>query len=81
VVPDEFSYIYNDGFLAMMMLLVNDSRFPIFENYFISRLLGAQDGLTDQERDIFLANWMRVLQTVTRSQGNTNAGVAGRSKL
>ena len=80
VVPDEFSYIYNDGFLAMMMLLVNDSRFPIFENYFISRLLGAQDGLTDQERDIFLANWMRVLQTVARSQGSANLGMAARGK-
>src|SRR5208337_3276831 len=64
VVPDEFNYIFNDGFLALAMLLVNDSRFPIFENYFVSRLLSAQDGLSDQERDIFLGNWMRVMQTV-----------------
>jgi hypothetical protein len=80
VVPDEFSYIYNDGFMAMMMLLVNDSRFPIFENYFVSRLLGAQDGLSDQERDIFLGNWMRIVQTVTRSQGSANLGTAARGK-
>ena len=80
VVPDEFSYIFNEGFLSLMMLLVNDSRFPIFENYFTSRLLSAQDGLTDQARDIFLGNWMRVLQTVQRAQGMTNLATAGRAK-
>jgi hypothetical protein len=80
-VPDEFSYIFNEGFLSMMMLLVNDSRFPIFESFFTSRLLGAQDGLSDQERDIFLGNWMRAVQTVQRAQGMTNAAIAGRSKL
>lgn len=79
-VPDEFQYIFNWGFLCFMSLLVNDSRFPIFENYFIARLLGAQDGLTDQERNIFVANWMALAQTLSRSQGAVQAGVAGRGK-
>jgi len=79
-VPDEFGYIFNWGFLCFMSLLVNDSRFPIFENYFIARLLGAQDGLTDQERNIFVANWMALAQTLSRSQGAVQAGVAGRGK-
>lgn len=80
VVPDEFSYIYNWGFLCVMSLLINDSRFPVFENYFIARLLGAQDGLSDQERNIFLANWMGFSQTLQRNQGAVNSGVAGRGK-
>ena len=79
VVPDRFSYIYNQGFLAMMSLLVNDARFPIFEQYFLARLLGAQDGLTDQERDIFLGNWMQVMQTVARSQ-TAVAAAGGRTR-
>lgn len=79
-VPDEFNYIFNQGFLCIMSLIVNDSRFPIFENYFISRLLGAQDGLTDQERNIFVGNWAAFVQTMARSQGAVNAGIAGRSK-
>lgn len=79
-VPDEFSYIFNEGFLCRMCLLVNDSRFPVFENYFVAHLLGAQDGLTDQERNIFLANWANVSQTLQRAMGAVNAGVAGRGK-
>jgi hypothetical protein len=77
VVPDRFSYVYHHGFLAMMSLLVNDSRFPIFEQYFLARLLGAQDGLTDQERDIFIGNWMHVSQTMARSQASVTGVVAG----
>ena len=80
VVPDEFSYIFNWGFLCLMSLLTNDSRFPIFENYFIARLLGAQDGLSDQEKNIFVANWMALVQTTGRAQGAINSGVAGRGK-
>lgn len=80
VVPDEFSYIFNWGFLTLMSLLINDSRFPIFENYFISRLLAAQDGLTDQERNIFVGNWMALSQTLNRSQGAVNSGIAARGK-
>lgn len=80
VVSDEFGYIYNYGFLCLLMLLNNDSRFPIFEQYFVSRLLGAQDGLTDQERNIFLGMWLKNAQTVTRDQAAVNMGVAGRGK-
>lgn len=79
-VPDEFEYIFNQGFLSLMMLLINDSRFPIFENYFIARLLGSQDGLDIQQTNIFVGNWMALVQTLSRSQGQVNAGVAGRGK-
>jgi hypothetical protein len=80
VVPDEFSYIFNEGFLCRMSLLINDSRFPIFESYFISHLLSAQDGLTDVERNIFLANWTAAQQTLQRAQNATATGGAGRAK-
>lgn len=79
-VPDEFVHIFDYGFLCLMSLLVNDSRFPIFENYFIARLLGTQDGLSDQARDIFIGNWMARTQTLVRSQGAVQSGVAGRGK-
>ena len=75
-VPDEFQYIFQWGFLAFTSLLINDSRFPIFNQYFLSRLLGAQDGLTDQERDIFIGNWMAKMGTEGRAQQLTNSGVA-----
>ena len=79
-VPDRFAYIYDWGYLTILSLLVNDSRFPIYEQYFIARLLGAQDGLTDQERSIFLGNWQGLMTTLARTQANANAGNAGRAK-
>lgn len=79
-VPDQFNYIFNYGFLCLVSLLVNDSRFPIFESYFISRLLGAQDGLSDQARNIFLGNWAMAAATMKRSDGAVGSGLAGRAR-
>jgi hypothetical protein len=79
-VPDEFGFCFLNGYLAYMSLLVNDSRFPIFDKWFVSALLGLQDGMSEQEKNIFLGNWMADLSTVARSQGRVNAGVAGRSQ-
>lgn len=79
-ISDEFLYIFNEGFLALMMLLVNDARFPIFEGYFTAHLLGAQGGLTEQQRDIFMQSWMRKVNSLAASQGMTNYGLAGRTK-
>jgi hypothetical protein len=79
-VPDEFMYVYNQLFLCFNSLLVNDSRFPIFEKWGIAALLGAQDGLSEQEKNILFGQWMADISTVTRAQGKVNAGVAGRGQ-
>jgi hypothetical protein len=79
-VSDQFGFVYNLGFLTLLSLLVNDSRFPIFERWFIGRLLGVQDGITDQERDIFLGNWANLSKTMTRAQGAVATGNAGRGQ-
>jgi hypothetical protein len=76
-VPDYFNYIFNFGYLAVMCLLVNDARFPIFEKYFIGRLLGAQSGLSEQERNIFLANWAVAMVTMKKSDMAAGYGIAG----
>lgn len=76
-VPDYFNYIFNYGFLSAISLLVNDARFPIFEKYFIGRLLGAQSGLSEQERNIFLANWATSMTTMKKSDLMAGAGISG----
>lgn len=78
VVPDNFAHVYNLGFLAFLSLLVNDSRFPVFERWFLSRILSLQDGLDDQARDLFLANWTNQTRTLMRAQSSTQQGTAGR---
>lgn len=80
VIPDECSYIYEKGFLALAGLLVNDSRFPIWERDFVAALLGAQDGLDDQARAIFLGEWLSVTRTAARSQGSVQDGIKGREQ-
>jgi hypothetical protein len=79
-VPDEFGYIFNKGFLAEVMFLVNDARWPIVANEFASALLGAQDGLSEQAKAIFLGDWMAAMATITRATGAAQSGVAARQK-
>lgn len=79
-VPDEFSMCFNLGFLSFMSLLVNDSRFPIFDQMFLSRVLSLQDGLNDQQRDIFVGNWIARNNTLARSSGSVQQAVAVRTR-
>jgi hypothetical protein len=67
-VPDEFAYIFNTLFLGWMAWLVNDARAPIWINDGMASLLNAQAGLTAQERDIFVADYLNTLSTVTRAR-------------
>jgi hypothetical protein len=80
VIPDECGYIYNTGFLSLAALLVNDARFGIWERQFVGDLLGAQDGLDEQAKAIFLGQWLNDMRSATRSQGAVQAGVAGRGQ-
>jgi len=79
-VADEYGYIFNMGLLAFAGLLVNDARFTIWERDFVSNLLGAQDGLDEQAKAIFIGDWMNVTRTFQRSQAAGQAGAQGRSQ-
>lgn len=79
-IPDEFSYIYNWGFLAMMWLFSDDPRFQIANQKFVAHLLGANQGLTETQINIFLNNWESItgqpVANMTRmQQGNAARGV------
>lgn len=70
-VPDEKNYICQWGFLALMSLIGNDARFTEYNAKFITALLSAQGGLSDLERNIFLANWVRVMSQLQGAQLGT----------
>jgi hypothetical protein len=76
-VPDYFNHIYNYGYLAAISRLVNDAAFPIYEKWFVGRLLSAQSGLSEQERNIFLANWTASIMTLKKSDAMAAAGLSG----
>lgn len=67
-VPDEFAYIFYTLYLAWAGQLVNDARFPMWMKEGISMLLGAQGGLDEQSRAIFVGEWMDWFATVERKK-------------
>jgi hypothetical protein len=79
-IPDELSYIYNWGFLALSSVLSNDPRFPIFNQKFLSHLLGAQQGLDEMQRNIFLGNWLEVTKAAISASAKTQQGIAARQQ-
>jgi hypothetical protein len=79
-IPDHLSYIYDWGFLSFVSLLTKDARFPIFGSRFTSHLLGAQEGLTALQRNIFLGNFLEVMTQTGRAQMTTQQGVQARGQ-
>jgi hypothetical protein len=77
-IPDHMGYIYDWGFLSFVSLLTKDARFPIFGQRFTAHLLGAQEGLTALERNIFLGNFLQVMTAQERAQLTTQQGVTAR---
>ncbi len=69
--PDEKNYLARWGFLAMMSLIGADARFNEYNSKFVTALLGQQGGLSEMERNIFLANWTRVLSQLQSNQLGT----------
>lgn len=79
-IPDEYSYIYNWGFLALLLLYDGDPNWAAANQKFIAALLGAQQGLTETERNIFLNNWQAITgqfqqNMITQQQGNQARGM------
>lgn len=79
-IPDEYSHIYNWGFLALMFLYADDSRFTVANQKFVSALLSVAQGLTQSQVNIFLNNWQSVTgapiaMSVMQTQGEQARGV------
>jgi hypothetical protein len=68
--PDYLSYMYNQGFLAKALEYINDSRFAGSMQLFLQQLVAANNGLSDAQKNIFMAD-----QTNTQRQSqNAQAG-------
>ncbi len=79
-IPDHLGYIVDWGFLSFVSMLTKDARFPIFMQKFIAHLLGAQDGISALQRNIFLGQWLDVIAEPQRTQATTQQGVAARQQ-
>lgn len=59
-IPDEYSHLYTWGFEALSLLMADDARFGAVNQKFVSALLSTHQGLTENEKNIFLATWQAV---------------------
>jgi hypothetical protein len=79
-VADEFAHVFFTGMLSWCAMLVNDARFPIWSQQFVSNLLGAQDGLDDQAKIIFMGQWDNFVRTAMRNQASVQEGLGARKR-
>lgn len=67
--PDFMQYIFSYGFLALTYMFTDDSRVGFANAKFTAGLLARADGLTEEERNIFLANWDALTGQAAHQQG------------
>lgn len=70
--PDFMSYIYNQGMRAVTYEYINDPRYVAAFQLFTQQLVAANNGLTDAQKNIFLAdrmNTQRQTQAVAQGRG------------
>ncbi len=75
--PDYMEYIYDWGFLSLMWNFSDDpQRAAWANNQFKAALLARADGLTDEEKNIFLNNWEALTagQMMKKQQGTQARG-------
>jgi len=54
-VPDYLSYLYTQGFKALAYEWFDDERYPFTMQQFLRQVVAANDGLTETEKSLFLA--------------------------
>lgn len=75
--PDYLENVYTLGFLGWMMAFNDAPQSQMYNSQFKAALLARQDGLTQEERDIFLNNWdlLTSRQSMNAQQGTQARGV------
>jgi hypothetical protein len=80
-IPDEYSRLYNWGFLSLIYMFADDPRFVAANQKFIANLLSTAGGLTETEMNIWLNNWQAITGQPITLAGNIQQGRAGRGNL
>ena len=79
-IPDEYSYIYQYGFLGMALAFNKDPRAGVYDSRFVAHLLGCQGGLSEMQKNIFLGKWLSTALEVGTMNQRAQLGVQGRSQ-
>jgi hypothetical protein len=74
-IPDEYSQLFNWGFLSLMWLFADDPRFQLANQKFVSSILGASEGLSQTEVNIFLNQWQAITGAPVMNANKLQQGV------
>lgn len=56
-IPDSYGHVYNWGFLGFVYLFASDPRAAFALQRFVVGLLALSEGLTEQQKNVFLEQW------------------------
>lgn len=79
--PDHYSYIYQNGFAALMMAYSSDPRWQMFNARFVGSLLSAAEGLTEDQKNVFSRTWQNFMIEQTSIPTRSQAGIAGMAQI
>lgn len=77
-IPDQLQYIYNYFFAFFMFDYFDDPRAARYRQLAVASLLGRQSGLSATDRNLFLGNWLDIINEETTDAGLSQAGNQGR---
>lgn len=79
-IPDEYARLYNWGLLSLMWDFADDPRAQMANSKFVAGLLGASEGLTETQRNIFLQNWQSITGQPMSNQDRMQQGYQARGQ-
>ena len=79
-IPDCYAHVYTYGFTALMQLFADDSRFATMNGKFMGSLLAVAEGLSEQDKAIFMEQWDNVVSLAIRSGNKIQQGYIGRGQ-
>jgi hypothetical protein len=79
-IPDHYSFIYQYGFLALICAYFSDSRYMQFINKFVAGVLGAAEGLSENQKNVFSRAWYNSVTEQQFTNLRTAQGVEGLGK-
>jgi hypothetical protein len=76
-IPDFMQHVYSWGFLSLMWAFADDGRVGFANQKFTSSLLARAEGLSEEDRNVFLNNWNMLTgqQQAKFNQGQQSRGV------
>lgn len=77
-IPDYYSYLCNQGFLAKAYEYFGDERFPFAMTTFFKQVIAANEGLSESQKNIFLGERINTARQAQSESGKSQSATMGR---